>query len=69
MRIVCKTTFLDGTRRFETGDVVTVDDSLGAKFLAHGWVSELTVTGEPGSESTDLNVQNGTLGQNTSIGV
>lgn len=37
MRIECLTTFLEGARRFEKGDVCTVDDALGHKFVALGW--------------------------------
>lgn len=37
MKIQCTTTFLDGMRRFEAGDVVTVEDARGAYFVANGW--------------------------------
>lgn len=37
MRILCATTFLDGTVRFEKDDVVTVPDSDGQRFIDNGW--------------------------------
>lgn len=37
MRIQCLTTFLDGRDRFEQGDVRTVGDEAGARFVAAGW--------------------------------
>lgn len=37
MRIQCLTTFLDGRDRYEQGDVRTVPDEAGARFVAAGW--------------------------------
>jgi hypothetical protein len=37
MKIECDTTFLDGTERFEAGDIRTVDDARGYKFIGLGW--------------------------------
>lgn len=37
MKIECLITFLDGTRRFETGDICTVEDTDGTRFVANGW--------------------------------
>ena len=73
MRIKCLTTFLDGPRRFEAGDLVTVPDEDAARFFAHGWACE------PGKEpaqaaqaaqagSMDLEVQGSTMGQTAAIG-
>lgn len=67
MRIKCLMTFLDGSRRFEKDDSVTVDDADGARFCAHGWAVAdgeqpvVTATGE-----TTLSVQSSTLGQSAS---
>lgn len=41
MKIICDTTFLDGSTRFEAGDVRTVDDSRGAYFVANKWAHEV----------------------------
>lgn len=41
MKIKCLTTFLDGTRRFEMGDDVTVPDADGARFCGHGWAQQV----------------------------
>ena len=59
MKIVCDTTFLDGTTRFEKGDVRTVSDEDGARFIGHGWAHALG--DEPnvaadGASTTDLKV-------------
>ncbi len=40
MKIICDTTFLDGTDRFEAGDQRTVSDERGAYFCSHGWAHE-----------------------------
>jgi hypothetical protein len=37
VKIKCLTTFLDGTRRFEVGDEVTVDAADGTRFVVAGW--------------------------------
>lgn len=37
MRIECTTTFLDGRERFEKGDIFTVPDADGARFVKAGW--------------------------------
>jgi len=44
MRIECTTTFLDGTSRYEAGDIRTVPDALGHKFIGLGWAA---VVGQP----------------------
>ena len=41
MRIEIKTTFLDGTDRFEQGDIRTVTDEQGTRFVANGWASDV----------------------------
>lgn len=63
MRIVCLTTFLDGRDRYEEGDVRTVSDVDGQRFVDQGWASADGVTATPvGAPSTDLDVQNAKLG-------
>lgn len=70
MRIKCLTTFIDGSRRFEKDDSVTVDDADGIRFAAHGWAVEEggtpVVTLEGGS--TTLDVQSATMGQTATTG-
>lgn len=55
MKILCLTTFLDGTRRFEKDDQCTVDDAAAYCYIAHGWAKpvESTTLG-----ATDLVIQN-----------
>ncbi len=40
LRIECLTTFLDGRDRFIEGDIRTVSDEDGARFVGHGWALE-----------------------------
>lgn len=40
MKIEALTPFLDGTDRFEAGDIRTVSDERGYKFIAHGWAKQ-----------------------------
>lgn len=64
MRIECKTTFLDGAERFEVGDIRTVDDARGHRFLALGWAAEAGKPAAPqptGQVSLDIN--NAVMGQ------
>lgn len=64
MRIECTTTFLDGTDRFEAGDIRTVDDERGARLVANGWAKDLSgrvATGEPAGNA-DLNIANSRIG-------
>lgn len=65
MKIEALTPFLDGTDRFEAGDIRTVSDERGYKFIAHGWAKDVSgqVTSDAASpESVDLNIQNSVLG-------
>ncbi len=68
MRIKCITTFIDGSRRFEKDDSVTVDDADGARFCGHGWAvadGEQAVVSNASAETT-LAVQSSTIGQSAS---
>ena len=69
MRIECKTTFLDGAERFEVGDIRTVDDARGHRFMAHGWAAEI---GQPAaqlsSEPATLDIHNAASGLGDSNG-
>ena len=63
MKIICTTTFKHGRDAFELGDVRTVDDDIGAYFIANGWARE------PGAEAvaaaigdTTLDVQKAVIG-------
>ncbi len=55
---------MDGARRFEKDDVLTVDDTAGAYFVQNGWAVEAgaTSTGAPSTPTTDLNIQNSAMG-------
>lgn len=69
MRIKCETTFLDGPRRFEAGDLVTVSDEDGARFVAAGWAStDGSEPAAPAPSATDLNIQSGAHGVNVTVG-
>jgi len=70
MKIEATTTFLDGTDRFEAGDVRTVDDERGARLVANGWAQEVgadAVPVAPTSEVT-LDIHNGVIGLGDSNG-
>ena len=63
MRIECKTTFLDGAERFEAGDIRTVDDARGHRFLAHGWAAEVGQQAAPQSAGpVSLDIHNAAHG-------
>lgn len=65
MRIEATTTFLDGKDRFEKGDIRTVEDERGARFVADGWAKDLAggvATGAPAAGMTSLDIQSSTLG-------
>jgi hypothetical protein len=65
MKINCTSTFIDGTTRYETGDVRTVSDADGARFCAFGWATDITgaaPSGEPAPGSADLAINNSVLG-------
>lgn len=64
-RIVCDTTFLDGTDRFEKGDVRTVDRERALRFVEAGWAhAEGTAAAEPAAQGAlDLQVQSAVIGQ------
>ena len=69
MRIECKTTFLDGAERFEAGDIRTVDDGRGQRFLAHGWASEIGQPAAPqGTDPVSLDINNAHVGVGDSNG-
>lgn len=71
MKIECLTTFLDGTDRFESGDVRTIDDPRAVRFIANGWASDPTgtVTSDNAAQlMTDLAIDNSTLNAGDSNG-
>lgn len=64
MRIEITTTFLDGVDRFEAGDVRTVDDERGARFVAAGWAKDQDGRVSVAStEAVTLDVKNAVMGQ------
>ena len=70
MKIECLTIFLDGTDRFETGDVRTVADERGARLVANGWAKDTegrVATGEA-TASVDLTINSSTIGTGDSNG-
>jgi hypothetical protein len=64
MRIFCLTSFKDGTRLFENGDVCTLTDIDGQRFIDNGWaaVEGEEVKAAPGAPTVDLNVHGSFLG-------
>lgn len=66
MRIRCLTTFLDDRDRFEAGDVRTVDDEKGARFIANGWAEDAqlpeAVAFTPAPSVVELDTQSPKLG-------
>ena len=58
MRLEALTTFIDGTDRFEMGDIRTVDDERGTRLVSNGWAKDLggdVATGNAGSNA-DLTI-------------
>ena len=70
MRIECLTTFLDGTDRFEKGDVRTVDDARAQRFVDEGWAVPFGMTPEQAAAtgSVTLAIQNSSIGLGDSNG-
>lgn len=64
VKIICSTTFLDGRRRFEKDDSVTVPDEDGQRFVEAGWavVAGDEVLPLADAQPVDLDVQNGVSG-------
>jgi acetylornithine/succinyldiaminopimelate/putrescine aminotransferase len=61
MRIECKTAFLDGTVRFEDGDIVTVPDADAQRFIDNGWAKPVGGEAGPAAVSeVSLDVHNAT---------
>ena len=77
MKIECLELFLHGRDRYESGDIRTVPDALGAYFVNNGWAKDMdgkVPTGDrnkshggPGL-SVDLQVQKSTLGLKSKVG-
>ena len=69
MRIECKTTFLDGTVRFEDGDIVTVPDADAQRFIDNGWAAEVGKEATaPSTDPVDLDIHNSAIGLGDSNG-
>jgi hypothetical protein len=69
MRIECKSSFLDGAERFEAGDIRTVSDARGHRFMAHGWAAEVGQPATPqGAEPVTLDIHNAANGTKDSNG-
>ncbi len=65
MKIQILNTFLDGRDRYEAGDIRTVPDDDGARFVAAGWAKDLAgqvATGEPATGEAALDIHKSTLG-------
>jgi hypothetical protein len=65
MRIEALTTFLDGRERFEKGDIRTVQDSDGTRFVTAGWAKDLgggVATGDAQSDPVALDIHNSVIG-------
>ncbi len=68
MKITCLTTFLDGSDRFEKGDVRTVDDARAAYFIANGWATAGAEPVAPVGGPVNLDVQEAQIGQEADHG-
>lgn len=69
MKIECKTTFLDGRDRFESGDIRTVPDAKGYGFVALGWAAEIGKAALPTStEPATLDIHTSAIGLGDSNG-
>lgn len=70
MKIVCDTTFLDGRDRFEKGDVRTVSDEDGARFIKNKWAHKLgdSPADLPLMDPANLDVQNAKHAQGVTNG-
>lgn len=64
MKIEVLNTFLDGMERFEAGDIRTVDDERGARFVANGWAKDTAGRVATGTttDNADLSIQNSIIG-------
>ena len=74
MRIVCDTKFKDTVDgipvTFEKGDICSVPERDGARFLGHGWAHEAgsdAPSGDGSQAPVDLDVQNGVLGSKSTL--
>lgn len=64
MKIEVTIPFLDGTDRFESGDIRTVADERGTLFVAQGWATDVEgriANGTAAPASTDLGIQKSIL--------
>ena len=73
MKIECLETFLDGTTRFEKGDVRNVSDEDGEYFCSNGWAKDVdgkVATGEraKSGDPVVLDIRSGTHGLGDSNG-
>ena len=70
MKIEVLNTFLDGKDRLEAGDIRTVDDERGARFVANGWAKDQAGRVATGSKagSADMTIQKSTIGLGDSNG-
>jgi hypothetical protein len=71
MKIEILTTFLDGRDRFEAGDIRTVSDADGARFVAAGWAKDMSgeiASGVAAEGATDLAIDNASHDQSAKIG-
>jgi len=65
MKILVLTDFKDGRDQFVKDDIRTVSDEDGARFVANGWANDTegrVATGTAEAGSTDLDIQNSTIG-------
>ena len=65
MKILVLTDFKDGRDLFVKDDIRTVSDEDGARFVANGWAQDAegrVAAGTAEASSTDLDIQNSTLG-------
>lgn len=69
MKIECTTTFLDGTSRYEAGDIRTVPDEMAHKFIALGWATQAGQPAtEPATGDASLDIHNSAIGHGANHG-
>lgn len=71
MKIEILTTFLDGKDRFEAGDIRTVPDADGLRFVGNGWAKDVAggvATAAAPAGDTTLAIDNSVIGTGDSNG-
>jgi hypothetical protein len=63
MRIRCLTLFKDGTHTYQQGDIVTVEEKDGYRFVGNGWAVEVVGSGgDESNVSAELSIHSSKIG-------